>query len=210
MSLIPKAFPVRINLLFLILALVLFGVFLIRYNFTQDDAYISFRHAANFINGHGLVFNAGERVEGYTNFLWIIFIITGLIAKINPLVLTKVIGIVSGTATLAAVFWFGWTLDRRQTAPDNYIPGLAVLFLAAFAPLAYWAISGMESVTFALLFLLAVGAYVRRSYSVTVFIASTCLNASPTTFCFPPGSSRPLRPNGPFSFTTPFATITGR
>ena len=36
----------------------------------QDDAFISFRYAKNLANGSGLVFNSGERVEGYTNFLW--------------------------------------------------------------------------------------------------------------------------------------------
>src|SRR5262245_14911733 len=35
-----------------------------------DDAFISFRYARNLANGNGLVFNPGERVEGYTNFLW--------------------------------------------------------------------------------------------------------------------------------------------
>ena len=35
-----------------------------------DDAFISFRYARNLVDGHGLVFNPGERVEGYTNFLW--------------------------------------------------------------------------------------------------------------------------------------------
>ena len=38
--------------------------------FIQDDAFISFRYAENFARGAGLVWNAGERVEGYTNFLW--------------------------------------------------------------------------------------------------------------------------------------------
>jgi arabinofuranosyltransferase len=35
-----------------------------------DDAFISFRYARNWVDGEGLVFNPGERVEGYTNFLW--------------------------------------------------------------------------------------------------------------------------------------------
>lgn len=38
--------------------------------FIQDDAFISFRYARNVAHGDGLVFNLGERVEGYTNFLW--------------------------------------------------------------------------------------------------------------------------------------------
>lgn len=35
-----------------------------------DDAFISFHYARNLADGHGLVFNPGEWVEGYTNFLW--------------------------------------------------------------------------------------------------------------------------------------------
>ncbi len=38
--------------------------------FLTDDAFISFRYARNLLEGHGLVFNPGERVEGYSNFLW--------------------------------------------------------------------------------------------------------------------------------------------
>jgi len=40
--------------------------------FLCDDAFISFRYARNLLEGHGLVFNPGEYVEGYTNFLWIL------------------------------------------------------------------------------------------------------------------------------------------
>ena len=36
----------------------------------DDDAFISFRYARNLAEGNGLVFNTGERVEGYSNFLW--------------------------------------------------------------------------------------------------------------------------------------------
>src|SRR4051812_8768436 len=43
-------------------------------SFTIDDAYISFRYARNFAHGDGLVYNLGERVEGYTNFLWTVIL----------------------------------------------------------------------------------------------------------------------------------------
>ena len=36
----------------------------------MDDAYISYRYAWNLVQGQGLVYNPGEVVEGYTNFLW--------------------------------------------------------------------------------------------------------------------------------------------
>ena len=38
--------------------------------FVQDDAFITYRYARNLARGNGLVFNEGEQVEGYTNFLW--------------------------------------------------------------------------------------------------------------------------------------------
>ena len=38
--------------------------------FIQDDAFISFRYAENFVNGYGFTWNPGVFLEGYTNFLW--------------------------------------------------------------------------------------------------------------------------------------------
>lgn len=43
--------------------LLLAGIFVIHalnINFIQDDSFISYRYAKNFINGHGLVFNPGR------------------------------------------------------------------------------------------------------------------------------------------------------
>src|SRR5690242_18166607 len=42
-----------------------------------DDAFISFRYVRNLLDGHGLVWNVGERVEGYTNFLWVMLVAAG-------------------------------------------------------------------------------------------------------------------------------------
>ena len=39
------------------------------YHYTNDDAYITYRYSLNFVQGIGPFFNAGEHVEGYTNFL---------------------------------------------------------------------------------------------------------------------------------------------
>jgi hypothetical protein len=46
-----------------------------------DDAFITLHYSANFARGHGLVFNVGEWVEGYTNFLWALGL--GLLAKVG-------------------------------------------------------------------------------------------------------------------------------
>ena len=63
-----------------LLAVALFAVFrvseryahLMRFN-VSDDAMTSMQYAKNLVLGHGLVFNVGERVDGYTNFLWVLF-----------------------------------------------------------------------------------------------------------------------------------------
>jgi hypothetical protein len=47
-----------------------------------DDAFISYRYALNLVEGHGLVFNSGERVEGYTNFLWTLWCAVALLLKL--------------------------------------------------------------------------------------------------------------------------------
>lgn len=39
------------------------------YGIMADDAFISFRYANHLASGKGFVFNPGERVEGYSNFL---------------------------------------------------------------------------------------------------------------------------------------------
>ena len=43
-----------------------------RYFWLDDDMMISMRYGRNLAEGRGLVWNAGDRVEGYTNFLWTI------------------------------------------------------------------------------------------------------------------------------------------
>lgn len=48
---------------------------------TCDDAFISFRYAQHFVEGHGLVFNLDPNetpVEGYTNFSWTMLLALGI------------------------------------------------------------------------------------------------------------------------------------
>lgn len=63
------------------------------HRFIQDDAYISFVYARNFIEGHGLVFNIGERVEGFTNPLWTFLIALGMLAGFEPAAFAMVLGL---------------------------------------------------------------------------------------------------------------------
>ena len=52
--------------------------------FIQDDAFISFRYADHWAHGSGLVYNPGDRLEGYTNFLWTVLIGAGISLSLDP------------------------------------------------------------------------------------------------------------------------------
>ena len=61
---------------------------------TQDDAFISFRYAQNFIQGDGLVFNKGELVEGISNPLWTLMLAFGMsLLNFEPVFLSILMGI---------------------------------------------------------------------------------------------------------------------
>lgn len=61
----------KIAIIFLIL---LFAAVALRTAWLCDDAFISFRVVDNFVNGYGLVWNIGERVQVFTNPLWVLVI----------------------------------------------------------------------------------------------------------------------------------------
>src|SRR4051812_23696639 len=56
----------------LCLMLVFSGLIILRNAWVGDDAYIGFRTVYNFIHGYGLTFNINERVQSFTNPLWIL------------------------------------------------------------------------------------------------------------------------------------------
>jgi hypothetical protein len=95
-----------------------------------DDAYISFQYAKNWASGVGLVFNPGEHVEGYTNFLWVA-LLTPLwpLSGHDPTVMTHaVVGLSVALAVLALVLVA--VVGRRVFVQSPTAGVLAVLLLA--------------------------------------------------------------------------------
>lgn len=71
--------------------------------FVQDDAFISFSYARNLIEGNGLTW-FGTRVEGYTNFLWVLWIALGLKIGIDPILWSYVGGLASFAVAVVAMW----------------------------------------------------------------------------------------------------------
>ena len=109
--------------------------------FIADDALISLRYAERLLGGHGLTWNDGERVEGYSNLLWVL-LCSGLGALgIDLVVAARMLGLACGAAALAAVAW-----SFAPAGLSTALPALAgTLVLALAAPVAVWTIGGLET-----------------------------------------------------------------
>ena len=122
------------------------------WSWTEDDAFISFRYAQNLERGNGLVFNPGERVEGYSNFSWVLLAAAALRNGQDPEQVAKVIGLVSG---LAAIL-MSWMLARRVVIGVGLTALVAAFYLAISPILVQHAVNGLETVFFAALLIGAV------------------------------------------------------
>ncbi len=122
-----------------------------------DDAYISFRYAQNAIRGAGLFFNPGERVEGFTNFLWTTLMIPLEGARVDVGRASMVLGVLFGLATL----WLAVRFARTVGAPRG-AGWLAVFLLAVDGSFALWAVAGLETALFAFLVFGGALLYVRE------------------------------------------------
>lgn len=108
--------------------------------FVQDDAFISFRYSQNFVEGHGLVWNVGERVEGYTNFLWVLLVSGALYLGIEPVGFTYVVGIICFILSLIFAFKIAEMLLRSK---DWAL--LAVILLGTNYSFSSYATGGLET-----------------------------------------------------------------
>ncbi|MEX0768076.1 MAG: glycosyltransferase family 39 protein [Microthrixaceae bacterium] len=108
--------------------------------FVQDDAFITYRYARNLARGNGLVFNPGERVEGYTNFLWtLMHYIPEKLGWSSP-IFSQILGIALMVATVAVTL----RLARRVFNSQAFGFLVALTLLANMTFLTY-ATGGLET-----------------------------------------------------------------
>jgi len=131
------------------------------FDFIQDDSFITYRYVKNFTEGHGLVFNIGERVEGYTCFLWVILLAGVKSLGFNFISASQVLGIISSLVTLLFTYLISTKIfPKNKGAAYNLVFTLsASAMLAANGSFAYWAVSGMETGLFACFITLGIYLY---------------------------------------------------
>ena len=133
-----------------------------RYFALFDDEMVSMRYAKNLAEGHGLVWNpGGERVEGYTNLFWVLYLAVIHLLPVDPSkisVLVQLTGALLLLANLVVVKRIAGELSGGST----FVSLAAVLLTAFYLPLNTWGLQGTE--VSALTLLLSLAAYQSIQY----------------------------------------------
>lgn len=115
-----------------------------------EDAYITFRYAENWAHGFGLVYNAGERVMGFSSPLWTAWLALGALIHVPTLLWARGWGI---AFDLGALVLTTRLLERETSRASAWA---FAVFFAVFPLFSSNAVLGME--TSLLVFLLAASA----------------------------------------------------
>jgi arabinofuranosyltransferase len=84
-----------------LLFLLAYAVLLVRTAWMCDDAFITLRTVDNFVQGYGLVWNVGERVQAYTHPLWMFLLSAFYAFTREPYFTTLAISMTLSLATVA-------------------------------------------------------------------------------------------------------------
>ena len=156
-----------------------------------DDVYITLAYAGEALNGHGLQHTNGERTEGFSNWVWLIFATFATSTDLDAILVLQGLSLLSGFAFTA---WVALSL------PAGWRGSVAALTVASMTPLAAWSGDAMETVFHGLVLsvgwvlafharrwpilgfvLLAIAAVSRPEAHVHLFAAVALLAARQTT-----------------------------
>lgn len=129
--------------LVLLVSLAVYAAMVWRFDFLCDDAYITFRYAANWADGHGFVYHPGieQPVEGYSEFLWALLLGLGAKVGVAPELLSRIVSVLAGAGLVAGAARLLHGRFAGATVPAL----LAAVFLASAPPVAVWATGGMAT-----------------------------------------------------------------
>jgi len=137
-----KRYFVLILLFFVIYCFFLSWSFLFQ---NVDDAYISYRYGKNLMEGKGLVYNQGEYVEGYTNFLWTIITAPFTTVKsVDVSIFSSSLGLILSMVNILLITLISKQFNSNLAKYIKYLILIPPLFLALDDSIAFWAIGGME------------------------------------------------------------------
>ncbi|MHA1459189.1 MAG: hypothetical protein ACTSQR_05935, partial [Promethearchaeota archaeon] len=139
------SFRIALHLILLLLQLLF-------WNFTIDDAFISFRYAKNFVLSQEIVFNIGEApVEGFSNFLWVIWMALSFVFNIETVFFSKVSGLIFCHLSVIVLYKLAFRISKSKD-----LSCIVILFYVVTPNIALWSIGGLETSLFSCLLLVSV------------------------------------------------------
>ncbi len=126
-------------LLPLLLALVARALAWAQLPLASEDAYITFRYARNLASGHGLVYNPGEKVMGFSSPLWAVWNTVGLLVVHDPVLWSRLTSLGADALTLLLV---GRLIERQAGRAAAWC---FTFFFAAWPYFSAVSVSGMEN-----------------------------------------------------------------
>lgn len=145
-----------------------------------DDAYIPMIYARNLVEGNGLVFyEGGERVEGYSSPLWMVFL-TG--CELFGIDLPKTAQFLSTSfgfmallfSVLVYVLYF---FPRGDSIPFPW-QFLLMFFIVSDVGFIAWTISGMEASLYSILLILLAITIIQKNGSKWIIITLTLITTT--------------------------------
>jgi hypothetical protein len=156
-----------------------------RYFWLDDDMMISMRYGRSLAEGHGLSWNPGDRVEGYTNFLWTLVMAgvhaTGIRDAYAPAVV-KAINFVLASGSLHLAMRL-----TRVFAPRSRLATLIVATCFVTCPdVVQWSVWGFETTLLGFLGLLFLVRVMTRGDDPLAYLALALvpLTRSDATYLF--------------------------
>lgn len=132
-----------------------------------EDAYITYRFAKNFAEGNGPVFNKDERVEGYSNFLWMAGIAAACRLGIDMIAFSRFVCWIAHAFT----FFLVWQIPHRYFSARGFSSLVAPALYVLFYPLHYMAATGLETAVYSFLIVLCIQAILWAQNRPTPFAA---------------------------------------
>jgi len=121
----------------LFIVIMLFAIGLVYSAWLHDDAYITFRTVDNFVSGNGLTWNVSERVETFTNPLWM-FLVSYFYFLTNEIYYTSII--LSIIISVLVVLIFAFKISKTVLGA---ILGIAIFIFSK--PFMEYSTSGFEN-----------------------------------------------------------------
>jgi len=108
--------------------------------FFADDSFIALRYVWRLLHGRGLTWTDGERVEGYSDLLWVLLVAAGGLFSKELIGVSRTTGILTTVLAVLAVV-YAYRPRRLGDAVPALVGGLAMVLTS---PVVAWSIGGLE------------------------------------------------------------------